>query len=86
VGNIGMFRYDFRKAFLPVAEFAKIPRAGPARAWLRGGTLACSATIGRSVFPVAEFAKIPFVGPAMAGAVRGNIGMFRYDWADGFFP
>jgi hypothetical protein len=45
-GNIGMFRYHFSGAF-PVAEFAKIPRVGPATAGVARGTLACSASIFR---------------------------------------
>ncbi len=66
-----------------VAEFAKIPRVGPAsernigmfRYHFRGAFL-----------PVAEFAKIPHVGPVRAEAAQGNIGRFRYPSATSLTP
>jgi hypothetical protein len=67
-----MFRYHFSGAF-PVAEFAKIPRVGPATAGAARGNIGMFRYHVSGAFPVAEFAKIRRVGPAVAGQRGGTL-------------
>jgi len=61
-----MFRYPSTHV-APVAEFAKIPGVGPAKAWAARGNIGMFRYHFTKLSPVAEFAKIPDVGPAGAG-------------------